>query len=423
MSPPFTSTHCADSPDICTDSRRRSAYSTVAWLSSRLVTNRTDVSSAMRSASASLMVGLRRQGLLSSDPSDTLTPARKNRHTRTVRRATDPEGHARTRADGGECRGFDEELAKDVAPPGAERFPNADLARSLGNGHQHDVHDHDATDHQRDRHESWQGNEQDLADLAPEIEHFVGGLHRKVVFIARAQVPAAAHDRLRLLHRLAHLADRARLDGEGVYDPWRIDVALERRGGGRHGEFIERETEQVALLLDDADYAIGDVVYLDLASDRFLAIEEFVRELVTEYEDRKAGLYFLGREPPAVLDRQGANLEVEIGGGSDLHVLDRAAARKQRGPGRGLPRGEHRHREAADDRLRVIVGDAGATHPRAPHRIGDVADLHVRKLPEPERVHAEQRARELVGHVAIHPLDDRHDRDEEHDADEDADAQ
>src|SRR2546422_10859554 len=40
------------------------------------------------------------------------------------------------------------------------------------------------------------------------------------------------------------------------------------------------------------------------------------------------------------------------------------------------------------------------------------------ELPQPERVHAEDRPGELVGHVPIHPLNDRHDGDEKHHADE-----
>src|SRR5437899_6348700 len=43
----------------------------------------------MRSASISLIGGLRRQGLDSSEPSETLTPAWKKRHTRNVRGAID----------------------------------------------------------------------------------------------------------------------------------------------------------------------------------------------------------------------------------------------------------------------------------------------------------------------------------------------
>src|SRR5574341_2613031 len=43
----------------------------------------------MRSASSLLIGGLRRQGLVSSDPSEMFTPAWKNRHTRKVRGAID----------------------------------------------------------------------------------------------------------------------------------------------------------------------------------------------------------------------------------------------------------------------------------------------------------------------------------------------
>src|SRR5688572_10888778 len=43
-------------------------------------------------------------------------------------------------------RGLDEELGEDVAPPGAERLADADLAGALGHRHQHDVHDDAAAD-------------------------------------------------------------------------------------------------------------------------------------------------------------------------------------------------------------------------------------------------------------------------------------
>ena len=46
--------------------------------------------------------------------------------------ASDAERDADHRADGAERRRLDEELAQDVAPPRAERLPNADLARALG---------------------------------------------------------------------------------------------------------------------------------------------------------------------------------------------------------------------------------------------------------------------------------------------------
>ena len=59
--------------------------------------------------------------------------------------------------------GLGQELPEDVAPPRPDREPDADLARALGHGHEHDVHDADAADQQGDagdgakqqRHASW----------------------------------------------------------------------------------------------------------------------------------------------------------------------------------------------------------------------------------------------------------------------------
>src|SRR6185295_9050731 len=45
---------------------------------------------------------------------------------------------------------LDQELKEDVAPAGAERLPDADLARPFGDRDEHDVHDPDAADDERD---------------------------------------------------------------------------------------------------------------------------------------------------------------------------------------------------------------------------------------------------------------------------------
>ena len=47
--------------------------------------------------------------------------------------------------------GLDEELHQDVALARADRHADADLARPLGDAHEHDVHDADAADEQADR--------------------------------------------------------------------------------------------------------------------------------------------------------------------------------------------------------------------------------------------------------------------------------
>src|SRR2546426_9615390 len=60
-----------------------------------------------------------------------------------------------------------EELASDVAPRRAERLEDADLARALGDAHQHDVHDHDAAHDDPDRHHGRHDREDDAGELGP----------------------------------------------------------------------------------------------------------------------------------------------------------------------------------------------------------------------------------------------------------------
>ena len=81
---------------------------------------------------------------------------------------------------------LDQELRQDVAPAGADRHAQADLARPLGHRDQHDVHDADAADDQRDRGDRRQQQRQ----------HAGGGLLRRgdlgQVADARNRRPAAA---------------------------------------------------------------------------------------------------------------------------------------------------------------------------------------------------------------------------------------
>src|SRR5438552_1531337 len=68
---------------------------------------------------------------------------------------------------------------------------------------------------------------------------------------------AAAHHRFGLRHRLPHFGLRIGFDRQGVDDPRRIDEAPQRGAGRRDGELVERQPEEVALLLHHADDAVG----------------------------------------------------------------------------------------------------------------------------------------------------------------------
>ena len=65
------------------------------------------------------------------------------------RRQAAADGDADRAAQHADHDRLDQELGQDVAPPRANRFADADLARALGDTHQHDVHDPDPADDKR----------------------------------------------------------------------------------------------------------------------------------------------------------------------------------------------------------------------------------------------------------------------------------
>src|SRR5437762_5256192 len=328
----------------------------------------------------------------------------------------DPEGRAYRRQGGR----FGEELAQDVAPARPQRLPDPDLPGPLGHGHQHDVHDDDAAHDERDPHEAGPDGVEDAAQLVPEVEHAFRRFHREVVILARAQVPPAAHDGFGLIHRFPHLGLGVRLHDEGVDHAGRVDFALDGGEGGRHDELVERDAEQVPLALHHPDHPVGEAVDAHAVPDRVHVRKQLVRQVIPEHDDRDTGLRLLGGERAAVGDLQVHDVEVPLGRSLQRDILGDLAVVLDAAAVLGVPRRHHRDRQMLRHRVRVRELDAGAPAPRPPHRVLDV-EVHVRRAAQVERVHAHQRARELLGHVAIHPVHDRPGADQERDADEDAD--
>src|SRR5437899_1796183 len=221
----------------------------------------------------------------------------------------DPEA----RAHDGEGGGLGQELAQDVAPPGAERLPDADLSGALRHRHQHDVHDHDAAHHEGDPHQARPDHIQDAAELLPEVQHAFRRFHREVVVLARAQMPPAAHDGFGLVHRLAHLGLGAGLHDQGVHDAGRIDLALNGRERRGDDELVERDAEQVALALDHSDDAVGNAVDPHSSPDRIDVGKQLLRQVVAQHHDRGSGPRLLGREGAPVGDLQVHDVEVSLG--------------------------------------------------------------------------------------------------------------
>src|SRR5712664_617598 len=116
------------------------------------------------------------------------------------------EQHANDTSRAGEHHGFGEELPDNVAAARADSFSNADLARALSDGHQHNVHHTDAT------HEKSNGtySEYEARHRRSELTKFIGDLlgagNAKVIGLAVGHVSAAAQHTADLVFCFRHAA-------------------------------------------------------------------------------------------------------------------------------------------------------------------------------------------------------------------------
>src|SRR6185436_7092711 len=124
---------------------------------------------------------------------------------------------------------------EDLARPGAERFPDADLTRSLLHVHEHNVHDAHAPDGQRDHADEREDHFQAVDDGARDF----GGLRRpeqvertligRVVTVAVGEILADLPGGLRFDHRCRRLPDE------------RIDVLVVRQPAHRGPRYEHAE--------------------------------------------------------------------------------------------------------------------------------------------------------------------------------------
>ncbi len=84
----------------------------------------------------------------------------------------DAADEAADAADQGDDGGLDQELALDVDGGCAERFADADLARALGDGDQHDVHHADAAKRERQQSDGAEEERHHAEDALGELDAF-----------------------------------------------------------------------------------------------------------------------------------------------------------------------------------------------------------------------------------------------------------
>ena len=87
---------------------------------------------------------------------------------------------------------LDEELQQDVAAPRAQALQDADLAGTLRDRHQHDVHDADATHQERDADDAAEDGARHVEDLVDAVGELRCGLDLEIIVLSWLQVMLAA---------------------------------------------------------------------------------------------------------------------------------------------------------------------------------------------------------------------------------------
>ena len=155
-----------------------------------------------------------------------------------------------------------EHLRHDVRAPRAERLAQPDLARALGDDHQHDVHDHDAADDERQPDDADQHGEDAARGAAVEVENRVRREQAEVVRLLRLEAPrrrAAPPS-----HRPSAGAISATSRGFTITSSDRREPNIIWNCAERDDrELVLRLAEQRAALRADADDAEVDALDLD----------------------------------------------------------------------------------------------------------------------------------------------------------------
>ena len=144
-------------------------------------------------------------------------------------------------------------MCQGLAPDG---HAHADLARPLGDAHQHDVHDPDAADDERDDRDRGEERRERLGALLLRVRDLGQVADVEVVVVGGAEVVAIAQDRrdLRLRARRVVGRDRAHQDdpGDELLEA-ALDLVLEGRDRDVRDVVVVRAHRRLALAIEDPD--------------------------------------------------------------------------------------------------------------------------------------------------------------------------
>ena len=323
----------------------------------------------------------------------------------------DPETAPRHRED----ERLDEELHQDVERLGPERHAQADLARSLGDAHEHDVHDPDAADQQRDRGDARQQGRHRIGPLLPRARDLAHVADGEIVVVARREVVAITEQRRDVLLGATDVLGRRRLDVDGplqVVVEASLDLPLVGRDRDERGVVVVLPARRLPLGDRDAHDREGRARDPHALADRIrVGAEELLHHGLAQHHDLRSGVDVLPGDADARLHRPVADIEVVGRGPGDARGPVRVVADQRLGGAQRRGGGLH-GRHLGPERLEVVLRE-GRLRPEAAAL--SARGRRSRQDDEQVRPHRGERLLDL----RLRPRPDGHHRDDRADADDD----
>src|SRR5688572_18614847 len=198
---------------------------------------------------------------------------------------TYPGGDSQGSAQNGKDHSLRQELKLYVAARGTYGHANSDLACTLGNGNEHDIHDSDSPDNEADEGNASQEQGHDPVGVVRQFSHICKIAHREVWFLTGWDLVSLAQKVCNLLlgRRGGILGDRRNHDAVDVCNPH--DLLLDGCVGGDDRIVLVRPSAALSFRLQYSDDAPGGVSNPDLLPHGILPRKEHVDDRLSQDAD------------------------------------------------------------------------------------------------------------------------------------------